>query len=76
MTVNERSFVDRLIAGNGWLPEHPDHDAPDNPPVVRIVEYTNMGGLLAWGCEFPHEVGKYSESLYIRNPRVLWERPS
>lgn len=75
MTTDSREFVDRIIKGNGWLPEHGDHGAPDNPPVVRIVEYTNMAGRRAWGCEFPHEVGKYRETEWVRNPVVIWTQP-
>lgn len=45
----------------------------DDPRVMRIVEYTDMGGKLAYGIEYGHQVGKYVESAYVRSPRVYWE---
>jgi hypothetical protein len=45
----------------------------DDPRVMRIVEYTNMAGVLAYGIEYGHEIGRYAESEFIRNPRVYWE---
>lgn len=44
----------------------------DDPRVVRIVEYTDMGGKLAYGLEYEHQRGKYSESPYVRNPTIFW----
>jgi hypothetical protein len=45
----------------------------DDPRVFRIVEYTDMGGKQAYGLEYEHQVGKYAESIYIRNPRVYYQ---
>lgn len=76
MTTNERSFVDRIISGNGWLPEYPDHDAPDNPRATKIVEYVNGWGGTAYGVVMAtdRDQSKYErESDFIRNPRVIWE---
>lgn len=78
MTTDERSFVDRLIAGNGWLPEHPDHHAPDNPRCTKIVEYLNAYGGTAYGCVFATDrnQGKYDhETDFIRNPKTIWQAP-
>jgi hypothetical protein len=80
MSTMGRAIVDRLIAGDGWLPEHPDHDAPDNPRAELIVEYTDQGGKLAYGVTFSHESGSRQErylveSAYIREPRVFWKAP-
>lgn len=45
----------------------------DDPRVHRIVEYTDMGGKLAYGIEYGHEVGKYALSEFVRNPKVYWQ---
>lgn len=57
--------ADALVASGGWY--------EDDPRVVRIVEYTDMGGKLAYGLEYVGEIGKYAESAYVRSPRVYWE---
>lgn len=44
-----------------------------DPRVVRIVEYTDMGGKQAYGIEYGHQLGKYAESAYIRSPKVYWQ---
>lgn len=44
----------------------------DDPRVVRIVEYTDIGGKLAYGLEYEHQRGKYVASPYVRNPKVFW----
>ena len=73
-TVNSRSFIDRLIAGNGQIdPE----DAPDNPWAVRIVEFTNMAGRRAWGVVFEGERDLYRyelESEFLHDPKLIWTR--
>ena len=45
----------------------------DDPRVMRIVEYTNMAGRQAFGLEYEGQVGKYAESVYVRNPKVYFE---
>lgn len=45
----------------------------DDPRVMRIVEYTNMAGNQAYGIEYAHELGRYQESEFVRNPKVYWE---
>jgi hypothetical protein len=45
----------------------------DDPRVMRIVEYTDMGGKQAYGLEYEHQVGKYTPSPYVRNPKVYWQ---
>jgi hypothetical protein len=69
-TVN-KLFADRVVAANGRL--YPDD--PFEPPITRIVEYTNAWGNLAYGMTFEGEdADKYMlESQYISNPRVYWE---
>lgn len=76
-TFDNKEMVDRMIAGDGWLPECGDHDAPDNPPAVRIVEYTNFEGRLAWGVVFRGDRDPYRyerPTEYVRKPRVIWEK--
>jgi hypothetical protein len=76
-TFNDRRTIDRLMANDGWLPECGDRTAPDNPPVIRIVEYMNMEGRLAWGVVFDGERDPYRyerPSEYIYEPRVIWVR--
>lgn len=73
-TVN-KEFADRLIAGKGYLPECGD-PAPDNPRAILIVEYTDMGGKLAYGVTFEsdRDYTKYLHaSRYIVNPKIYWE---
>jgi hypothetical protein len=75
-TIDSKSFIDQLIAGHGRIdPE----DAPDNPWVDKIVEYTNYEGGTCWGIVFETDRGamrdRYEvETAYVRNPRVIWRR--
>jgi len=62
-TVSKR-LADEIVAGKGWY----DTD----PRVERIVEYTDMGGKKAYGLEYAGQIGKYSESPYVREPKVYW----
>jgi hypothetical protein len=63
-TVN-KDIADAIIAGkyaeaDGW--------------PIRIVEYTNAWGGTSYGVEHhERDRGRYSESEYVRNPRVYWE---
>jgi hypothetical protein len=69
MGTVSKAMADKLIDLNGCY--------PDDPPVLRIVEYTNMAGQLAYGIEHEWEVGKYTsepDNPYIGNPRVYWRR--
>jgi hypothetical protein len=75
-TINNKDFIDKIIAGNGRIdPE----DAPDNPWVVKIVEYTNQWVGLTWAVVFENEryQDRYDkETEYISNPKVIWVRKS
>lgn len=57
--------ADKIKANDGYY--------DDDPRVVRIVEYTDMGGKLAYGIEYEGQLGKYAESVYVRDPRVYWQ---
>lgn len=74
-TIDSKDFIDRLIAGNGLLDgELEDYD---NPPAIKIVEYTNAYGTVTWGVVFKGESGKNRYEIptdYVRNPKVIWER--
>lgn len=83
-TFNDKTFVDQIIAGDGWstLPTHIGFD-PKNPktwygddfPVVKVVEYTNAWGNRVWGCVFyGNDLNQYRESEYVRDPKTIWER--
>lgn len=65
MATVGKDIADKIIVGNGYY--------ADDTRVERIVEYTNMDGKQAYGVEYPHQLGKYEASAYIRNPRVYWE---
>ncbi len=65
MATVGKSLADTIKDNNGYY--------SDDPRVMRIVEYTDMGGKLAYGIEYEHQVGKYAESAFVRNPRVYWE---
>lgn len=68
MATVSKVIADKIVAGDGYY----DTD----PRVVRIVEYTDMGGKLAYGIEYPGELGKYGEaSVYIRAPKMYWAQP-
>lgn len=68
MATVSKDIADRIVEGKGHY--------MDDPLVARIVEYTDMGGKLAYGLEYEHQVGKYAESMYVRNPRVYFEAKS
>jgi hypothetical protein len=68
MATVGKEIVNKLVANDG-------HYA-DDPRVMRIVEYTNMAGHLAYGIEYARELGRYTsepDNPYIGNPRVYWK---
>lgn len=57
-TIDSRAVIDAIIANNGWSdPAYAveSEDGPAEPPVVKIVEYTNMAGVSCWGVVFENE---------------------
>jgi len=68
----DKAFADKLVAANGQL--YPDD--PFEPPVTRIVEYTNAWGALAYGITFERQdPDKYMRPTeYVNSPRIYWER--
>ena len=66
MATVSKNLADKLKANNGYY--------ADDPRVLRIVEYENaFNGALAYGIEYEGQLGKYSPSEFIHNPRVYWE---
>lgn len=66
MATVSKDIADRIIKG--------EFAAEDGWPL-RIVEYTNAWGGVAYGVEHhASEYGKYRESKFVRNPKVYWER--
>jgi hypothetical protein len=67
MATVSKEIADRIIAG--------EFAAEDGWPQ-RIVEYDNAFGGVSYGVEqYPNEIGRYSESSYVHNPRVYWKNP-
>lgn len=65
MATVGKDTADSLKASDGYC--------EDDERVMRIVEYTNMAGLPAYGLEYGHQIGKYAASEFVRNPRIYWE---
>lgn len=65
MATVSKDIADKIKTGDGYY--------SDDPRVHRIVEYTDIGGKQAFGLEYSHEVGRYAESVYVRNPTVYFE---
>lgn len=68
MATVSKDLADKIKANDGQY--------MDDPLVVRIVEYTDMGGKQAYGLEYKHQLGKYEESIYVRNPKVYYQHSS
>lgn len=65
MGTVSKDIADKIIAGKG-------HYA-DDPPVIQIIEYTNMAGALAYGLEYERDIGKYQPSPFVINPKVIFK---
>lgn len=65
MATVSKTIADLIMNADGYY--------ADDPRVMRIVEYTNMAGKPAYGLEYAHEIGRYAESVYVREPKVYWE---
>jgi len=67
-TIDSKEMIDEIIAANGKLYD-------DEDPVVKIVEYTNMGGVRTWGVVFEGEnLDRYHASPFVVNPKTIFER--
>lgn len=66
MATVSKDLADKIAAKDGYY--------ADDPRVMRIVEYTNsFGSGLSYGIEYEHQIGKYSPSEFVINPKVYWE---
>jgi len=72
MGTVDKAFADKIVAANGQL--YPDD--PYEPPVTRIVEYTNAWGGIAYGITFEgQDPDKYLRpTAWVDSPRIYWER--
>ncbi len=72
MSTVDKDFADKVVECGGVM--FPDD--PMEPPVNRIVEYTNAWGKKAYGITFEGEdLNKYMRpSEYVIKPRVYWDR--
>lgn len=75
-TFNDKTLIDQMIKNNGWVDScMTDRGAPDNPPALKIVEYTNAWGGVCYGVCFPgDDLDRYRASQYVRNPKTIWVR--
>jgi hypothetical protein len=66
-TFNDRIFVEKLIAANGrYL---------DDPPVIKIVEYTNNWGGTCWGVIHQgQDPNMYQPSDYVHDPKTIFTK--
>lgn len=71
-TIDSKAIIDDIIAGKY------DDDAD---LVVKIVQYTNAWGGIAYGCVYrseardPYYGNRYEiETAFINNPVVIWRR--
>jgi hypothetical protein len=77
-TISDKKTIDSIITGNGIYPGDEDNALG---PVVRIVEYTDIGMQRVWGIVYLAEAaqGHWSKymaiSEYIYNPEEYWRHP-
>jgi hypothetical protein len=75
-TIDSKPFIDNIIQNNGYYNGDDNNDMGDNPRCIKIVEYTNAWGNLAWGTIFEGErnPNRYDvASEYIQSPKTIWE---
>lgn len=66
MGTVSKDLADKLVAQNGYY--------ADDPRVMRIVEYENaFNGAKSYGIEYEGQMGKYSPSEFVINPKVYWQ---
>lgn len=64
MSTVDKKIADDIIAGR-----YPEDNA------IKIVEYTNAWGTLAYGVIFKGDpLNKYKATEWIRNPRIYWQK--
>jgi hypothetical protein len=65
MATVDKDLADKLVANNGYY--------ADDPRVQRIIKYDNAWGGIGYGLEYEGQIGKYSSSEYVNNPRIYWQ---
>jgi len=65
MATVSKELAYKLAANDGYY--------SDDPRVLRIVQYTNAWGGEAYGIEYEGQIGKYSESEYVIDPKLYWQ---
>ena len=78
-TIDDKRMILKLIAHNGCWPNEPGDQSEPDPPVVKIVEYTNKEGHQCWGVVYPDDFDpeRYERPTpFVQHPRVIWERPT
>lgn len=66
-TIDSKEIVDELIANNG--------NYEDDPPVMKIVKYTNAWGGTGYGLIHKGQpLDMYRETAFVRNPETIFER--
>ncbi len=65
MPTVTKALADQIVSRNGYY--------ADDQRVLRIVEYDNAFGGVGYGIEYKQDLGKYSPSGYVNNPRVYWQ---
>ena len=77
MATFDKETADKIVMGGGWTGPD-DHDAPDNPQALVIVEYANAYGGLSYGITFYGQAGRFQylhETDFVQNPIVYWTAP-
>lgn len=71
-TITDKSIVDRIIEGNGIYP------GDEDMPIVKIVKYQNaFNGGDAYGLIYKGEsLDRYTETVFVINPKTIWEHES
>lgn len=71
MSTVDKAFADKVAAANGRL--YPDD--PFEPPITRVVKYTNAWGGEAYGMTFEgQDQDKYLRPTeYVISPSIYWE---
>lgn len=60
-----KTIADVIRVGNGYY--------ADDPRVTSIIEYDNAWGGVSYGLNYRGRENRYTESDFVRNPRVYWE---
>ena len=65
MPTVTREIAERIISNDGFY--------EDDPRVVKVVEYTNAWGGLAYGLVYEGNKDVYTASAWIINPKTIFE---